>query len=386
MTDINNFEFKFITSITEINAKDWNAVCPSGYPFIQHEFLHALEASQSVGCDSGWQPRHLVVLHNNRLVAAVPLYLKNNSYGEYVFDFQWAEAYHHSGIHYYPKLVTAIPFTPASGPRICIDKPYEDELQPLILEEIKSYAVLQSCSSWHLLFPEVCLDKSLELQTENAHIMKRSGVQYHWFNKGYASFEDFLSHCKMKKRKNIKRERKAINDAGVVLDFVEGTEASGQLWMQFFKFYQRTYLKRSGNSGYLNWGFFEFIANAMAEQIVFVVASFNTKVIGMSLFFKGQDTLYGRYWGASAEYEYLHFEACYYQGIDYCIKNHLSHFDAGAQGEHKIERGFEPVETSSFHWVKHPEFSQAIDKFLAEEKQYVDSAISELSLRLPFKR
>lgn len=350
-------------------------------PFLQHEFLLGLESSGSVGEQSGWQANHLVVYLDEQLVAFAPLYVKTNSYGEYVFDFQWANAYHQSGVHYYPKLVTSIPFTPCSGERICINDNYQQELFPLIIKQITTQSESLNCSSWHLLFPYSKLDEKL-VKTD---LLRRSGVQYHWFNREYESFDDFLAQCKIKKRKNIRRERKSITDAGVVLEIVEGVNASGQLWMQFFKYYQRTYLKRSGNHGYLNWNFFEFIANAMPKQTMFVVAILQDKVIGMSLFFKGKDTLYGRYWGASQDYEFLHFEACYYQGIEYCIKNRLSHFDAGAQGEHKIQRGFEPIETSSYHWIKHPQFSDAIEHFVNEEKAHIDALIEELSLKLPFK-
>ena len=345
-----------------------------------------MESSGSVGEQSGWSPQHLLIFDEQQLIGLMPLYLKTNSYGEYVFDFQWANAYHQSGIEYFPKLVTSIPFTPCTGPRICLKRPFQDsimlqKLLPLIIRQIQAIAQTQKVSSWHLLFPDVMLDNQLA----ETDLLRRTGVQYHWFNRSYESFDDFLSQCKSKKRKNIRRERRIIEQAEVNLEFVEGSDASGKLWMQFFKFYQRTYLKRSGNFGYLNWAFFEYIANAMPEQLMFVVANFEGKIIGMSLFFKGTDTLYGRYWGAAAEYEFLHFEACYYQAIEYCIRHKIGHFDAGAQGEHKIQRGFEPIETCSFHWIEHPQFRQAIQNFLEQEKKQVDSAIDELALRLPFK-
>ncbi|MBV1909249.1 MAG: GNAT family N-acetyltransferase [Kangiellaceae bacterium] len=391
---MSNFNYKFITSIDQVVANDWNSLICSNYPFIRHEFLAALEFSGSVSEQSGWQPRHLLIYSSEQLIGFMPLYLKTNSYGEYVFDFQWADAYHQSGLQYYPKLVTSVPFTPCEGPRLVVKPEFQQLVIAGVIEQVVRLAKELAVSSWHLLFPSAEQEMHLngsqvqpnaQLQKELL-LLRRSGVQYHWFNQDYNSFDDFLTHCKLKKRKNIKRERKRLDESGVKLQFVEGIDASGKLWMQFFEFYQLTYLKRSGNYGYLNWQFFEFIARAMPEQVMFVVASNEDKVVGMSLFFKGDSTLYGRYWGSSEEFEFLHFEACYYQGIEYCIKNKLGHFDAGAQGEHKIQRGFTPIETCSYHWIGHPQFKAAIDNFVREEKHYVDNAIKALSLKLPFKR
>ncbi len=352
----------------------------------------ALEASGCAEPATGWTANHLVVYQHQRLVAALPLYQKLNSYGEYVFDFEWANAYYQNGINYYPKLLSAIPFTPCTGPRIGLVSELEEELMPLIISRLEQHCLSQGISSWHLLFPhtkQAALINTLTSDSANSalayRMMKRVGFQYHWFNKGYKTFDDFLSLCRSKKRKNIKKERRAIQAVKVHLERVEGVNASGKLWMTFFKFYQRTYLKRSGNTGYLNWAFFEYIANAMPEKLLLVVASHNQRVIGMSLFFKGKETLFGRYWGASDEYEFLHFEACYYQGIEYCIEQEFQHFDAGAQGEHKIPRGFEPIETCSFHWIAHPQFAEAIENFLEQEKHYVKQAIQQLQSRLPYK-
>lgn len=377
-----------MSSISQVDSVGWNSLCQDGYPFIRHEFLMALESSGSVDEVSGWIPNHLVVYLKDELVGFLPLYQKTHSYGEYVFDHSWVNAYHQNGIHYFPKLVSAIPFTPCAGPRLMIKPMYQQELMPQVIEQVKTNCNRKGFSSWHLLFPDLKGEEYLE-QSEPPNLenklLKRTGLQYHWYNKNYQSFDDFLNQCKQKKRKNIRRERKTIQEANVELEFVEGREATGQLWAQFFEFYQRTYLKRSGNRGYLNWGFFEFIANAMPDNLVLAVAKYDQQVIGMSLFFKGGDTLYGRYWGASAEYEFLHFEACYYQGIEYCIKHGLKHFDAGAQGEHKIPRGFKPIKTFSYHWIENPQFREAIASFLIEEVLYVEQAIDELTCRLPFK-
>jgi uncharacterized protein len=408
-TNINNIKFKFLTSISQVEHAAWNCLFGGDYPFIQHEFLSALEISGSVDESNGWLPNHLVAYDGERLVGAIPLYQKTHSYGEYVFDFEWANAYHHNGIHYYPKLVSAIPFTPCSGPRVAISPELQGELFEPMIEQVIQFCEKRGFSSWHTLFPDTQFRDMLKNCTPNKQVprfelgeqsvdlvsserfdpqtlLMRMGVQYHWYNKGYQNFDDFLNCCRQKKRKNIRQERKRIQQANVSLEWVEGKNATGQLWMQFFKFYQRTYQKRSGNNGYLNWAFFEYIANAMPEQLVFVVAKFEQQVIGMSLFFKGKDTLYGRYWGASADYEFLHFEACYYQGIEYCIENKLQHFDAGAQGEHKIPRGFEPIKTCSYHWIAHPQFRQAIDEFVKQESVFLSRSIDELRCRLPYKK
>jgi len=380
--DTNNFEFKFLTSIEQINRREWNSLVDGGFPFIQYEYLHALESSGCVNLHTGWQPNHLIVYLNKQIVALAPAYIKSHSYGEYVFDFQWANAFHQSGLNYYPKLLSAIPFTPCAGERLCIKSEYRESLQPLMIEQLVNFAKRQNISSWHLLFPE----NELSTVKQNSDLVQRSGMQYHWFNKHYRSFSEFLAGCKMKQRKNIKRERRIVADSGVKLRVVEGGNITQALWERFYYFYQRTYAKRSGNTGYLNQSFFETIGRTMASDLMMVVASLETDVIAASLFFKSKNVLYGRYWGASAEFEFLHFEACYYQGIEYCIDQGLDHFDAGAQGEHKIPRGFEPIETYSYHWINDEQFRRAISNFVNQEELVVKSNINELKRKLPYRR
>lgn len=380
--DTNNFEFKFITSIEQISRCEWNSLVQSDYPFIQYDYLQALESSGCVNPQTGWQPNHLIVHLNKQVVALMPLYIKNHSYGEYVFDFQWANAFHQSGLNYYPKLLSAIPFTPCAGERLCIKSEYRETLQPLIIEQLVNHAKRQNIGSWHLLFPE----NDLSTVKQHSGLMQRLGMQYRWFNKNYQSFSEFLAGCKMKQRKNIKRERRTVADSKVKLRVVEGSDITQALWEDFFYFYQRTYAKRSGNIGYLNQRFFESIGRTMAASIVMVVASLETDVIAASLFFKSKNALYGRYWGASAEFEFLHFEACYYQGIEYCISQGLEHFDAGAQGEHKIPRGFEPIETYSYHWIADEQFRRAISNFVDQEALVVKDSINELKRKLPYRR
>lgn len=377
----NNFNFKFITSIDQVKQKDWNSLLQNDYPFLKYEYLHALESSGCVCAQTGWLPQHLIVELNGSLVAIMPMYIKTHSYGEYVFDFQWANAFHQSGRKYYPKLLSAIPFTPCAGNRVCINPQYREVLESDIFERVVQLAKSKNIASWHVLFPNI----DLANLKQQSGLMQRSGMQFHWFNNNYQSFSDFLSACKMKPRKNINRERRKVANSGVTLSVVEGSAITADLWKDFYYFYQRTYAKRSGNGGYLNQQFFELIGRSMASQLVMVVARLADEVIAAALFFKGDKVLYGRYWGSSAEFDFLHFETCYYQGIEYCIKHGIEHFDAGAQGEHKIQRGFKPIETLSYHWIEDALFRQAISDFVDQESSYVKSAITNLRQKLPFR-
>lgn len=374
--------FKFVRKIQDIDRADWQSLAKTDYPFIQYQFIDALESSGSVCSDTGWQANHLVGYQNDKLVVAMPLYIKHHSYGEYVFDFQWANAFHQSGIAYYPKLVSAVPFTPATGPRILMDEELDAPIvYSLVIEQLKSFALKNKLSSWHLLFPF----KSLSAKLNEQDCMQRVGVQYHWFNRNYQNFSDFLGDFKLKKRKNIKRERNKIKLQGIKTLLITGKDISDSLWERFYLFYQVTYAKRSGHGGYLNLEFFKFLAKSMPEKIIMSLAEVDEQVVAAALFFKGRDTLYGRYWGCVAEYDFLHFELCYYLGIDYCIENNLQRFDAGAQGEHKIARGFVPITTYSNHWIQHSDFSQAIKRFLNEESNIVLESLGQLADSLPFK-
>ncbi|WP_444994041.1 GNAT family N-acetyltransferase [Aliikangiella sp. IMCC44359] len=369
-------------SICQIKRDEWTNIINSDYPFIQYEFLHALEISQCVSEENGWIPAHLTVKDGENIVALVPLYIKKHSYGEYVFDFQWADAFHQSGFNYYPKLITAIPFTPVTGQRIYFAKGYcDDRLFEYINQTIKEFCKERNIYSWHILF-------NLLSESSAFHRLgdfKRTGMQYHWFNRDYASFDDFLLNCRAKPRKNIKRERRIISEQEIETKVIEGAQVSELTWKKFYSFYKMTYLKRSGHSGYLTYEFFSLIGRLMKEYIVLIAAYKNKEMIAASLFFKDHSTLYGRYWGCNQEFEFLHFELCYYQGIEYCIQHQLNKFDAGAQGEHKIQRGFEPIETYSNHWIAHPQFYAAISHFVVEEEKYVKQAMQELTKKLPFK-
>jgi predicted N-acyltransferase len=321
-----------------------------------------------------------------KTIAAVPLYLKQHSWGEYVFDHSWADAYHNHGIPYYPKLITAIPFTPATGPRLGIASQVNaEELIPELLEIIKNLASEWGASGWHMLFPEPQLAMSLE----SNGAMQRTGVQYHWHNKNYDSFDDFLHTFSSRKRKNILKERRS---AGQLLQIkrLVGKEITSDWWDFFHIMYQRTYLKRSGTGGYLTEEFFKQLGDVMGNQVMMSVAETGaenntTSKVAAALFFFDKQTLYGRYWGCQHEYDFLHFELCYYQGIEFAIEQEISRFDAGAQGEHKIKRGFKPVETYSTHWIRDPDFSTAIHHFLAQETPQVKEYITQASKQLPYK-
>lgn len=368
------------SAISEIAAADWNRLCGTDYPFLRHEFLAALEESGCVSAATGWQPVHLSLHEQGQLVGVMPLYLKNHSWGEYVFDWAWADAWQRHGLEYYPRLVTAIPFTPASGPRLGLTLEQSRGVQAL------TAAVRQLCqryeaSGWHGLFVEPELAETLA----NQGLTRRLGCQYHWFNRGYGSFADYLGEMTSRKRKNLRKEREKVARQGVTLRRVEGEQISEEMLDLFHDFYQTTYLKH-GMRGYLNRAFFSRLRQSLAEHLLLILADHGDRTVAGALCLRSQDTLYGRYWGCLAEYDSLHFETCYYQGIDYCIEQGLQRFDPGAQGEHKIQRGFEPVATWSCHWIEEAGFRPAIQAFTAEEARQLRLQMTELAHLLPFRQ
>ena len=376
-------EVKQINSMAQVDSAAWNLLSGEAYPFLRHEFLLALEQSGSVSEQTGWMPAHLLVMDQEKLLAVMPLYHKLHSYGEYVFDHQWAQAYQQHGLAYYPKWVTAIPFTPCQGDRIVIQPEGTDQLavMQILLAFIKQRSEQLNISSWHCLFPE---QQQAEL-LRSLGLSIREGVQFHWFNQGYSDFNDFLNTLNASKRKMLKRERRKVSEQGIHLLRITGTEVSESQWQAFFQFYAMTYVKR-GSQPYLNLAFFQQIAATMGEQLLLVLAIRDDKTIAAALSFVGSDTLYGRYWGCYDEYNSLHFETCYYQGLDYCIERGLKRFDSGAQGEHKISRGFEPITTYSAHWIKDARFAAAIEHFLDREQKAVQSYKQDAAAYLPFKQ
>ena len=371
-----------LDDLHQIDASEWDNCAGSKNPFLRHAFLVALEKHGCVGSNTAWRPQHLAVFRGDRLVGAVPLYLKFDSYGEYVFDWAWADAYQRAGMQYYPKLVAAVPFTPVSGKRMLV-APGEDftEIAGLLVDSALQHARNLKVSSLHWLFtPEADT-----LLLEDHDHLRRTGYQFHWCNEGYKSFDNFLASFSSAKRKKIKRERRHVREADVTLEVFEGKELTNEHWQQFYTFYRST-IECRGAIPYLNLAFFKDIGTTMADNIVMVLAKHDGKTVAGALNLKGDDTLFGRYWGSLGEFNSLHFETCYYRAIEYCIDKGLQRFEAGAQGEHKLSRGFLPSKTWSAHWLSHPEFSQAVSRFLQREHQGIDDYVDVLQSHSPFRQ
>ncbi|MGD8567449.1 MAG: GNAT family N-acetyltransferase [Gammaproteobacteria bacterium] len=372
-----------VGAINEVTADEWNALAGEQNPFIRYEFLSALETHHCVGDRFGWIPQHITLRdHNNKLIGAVPLYLKDNSYGEFVFDWGWADAYHRHGLEYYPKLVVATPYTPATGPRLLIDKEQDyPSVATSLIEASIQHATNLNVSSLHWLFTN---DQDTQQLTEQG-FMQRLGCQFHWHNEGYESFDHYLQALSRGKRKNINQERRQVRDANVQLEILSGHDATERHWHTFHRYYESTFMKLGGYAT-LSTAFFQEVAQTMPDNVVLVMAKQNDKYIASALSFRSTDTLYGRHWGCEKEVKALHFEACYYQGIEYCINNGLQCFEPGAQGEHKIARGFLPTPTYSAHWVANPVFKEAISEFLDRETRGMRHYIEQLRQHSPFKQ
>lgn len=363
------------SSIGDIDAGAWNALVASDYPFLQHDFLLALEQHNCLE-PWGWQPVIFQIHENDELVGACASYIKTNSYGEFVFDWAWAEAYQRNGIDYYPKLVTAIPFTPARGPRLLArnhDAGVKQQLTKLIL----AFCEQQKLSSCHFLFCEQ--DDMQALQQQQC--LRRYDYQYHWHNQNYADFDDFLAALNSKRRKNIRRERRQVREAGIRVEMLPGEALSDSQWQQLFDFYQITFMRKSGTPTF-TLDFFR----AMAHRLRAVFAYEANRAVAGAICYQGGGVLYGRHWGCYHHFDNLHFEVCYYQGIDYCIQNKLHTFEPGAQGEHKIWRGFLPVKTESAHWIAHPQFRQAIADFLQHEERAMQQYGEQLMDASPYRK
>jgi predicted N-acyltransferase len=372
-----------VNQVSDIPLDDWNRVSGTGHPFLRHEFLSALEAHGCVGDAHGWWPRHIVVYDNeDRLVGLAPLYLKNNSYGEFVFDWAWADAYQRAGMPYYPKLVSSIPYTPVTGSRLLVH-PASDQasVRQAIIDRALSLTTEQQASSLHWLFTNEA-DTALLCE---AGFMRRSSCHFHWHNDHYTSFEDFLSRLSSRKRKKIRRERRHVQEAGIEIRIVHGNEATTGQWQVMHDFYCSTFEKKSGMPT-LSLGFFLEISRTMGEQVVLVFASLAQDIVAGAIMLRGDDALYGRHWGCREEFNSLHFEACYYQGIDYCIRHNLALFEPGAQGEHKISRGFLPVYTWSAHWIVDERFRMAIERYLLQEHELMVDYHDDLLQTSPYRK
>jgi predicted N-acyltransferase len=374
-------QYRIAESICDIDPDEWNRLQGTSNPFLRHEFLSALELSGSASEATGWLPHHLLALNaDGQLVAAMPQYLKNNSYGEFVFDFAWANAYEQAGLPYYPKLVSAVPFTPASGQRILV-APNQDnsECIDFMLQSALEHATSLKFSSLHILFPD-----ATETAPLNKHgFLLRKDCQFHWHNRDYKSFDDFLKGFSASKRKKTRRERKKIAEAGIQFETRSGHDMGPEQWSEILPMYARTFWQR-GRSPYLNDDFFTRIGAMLPDQLVVFIARKDGAAVATAICFRGDKRLYGRYWGASTFVDSLHFETCYYQGIEYCIDHGLEVFEPGTQGEHKISRGFLPAETWSAHWLSDPRFFSAVDEFLQRERAHVDDYMDVVHDHSPY--
>lgn len=372
--------FSLISSIQEIPAAVWQALWCTRYPFIQHDFMALLETSRCVGGRSGWAPLHILVWQGDQLVAAMPGYSKTHSYGEYVFDWSWADAYGRHGLDYYPKWINAMPFTPATGPRLAIAPDADAQRVMQTLKEALQALVQQGIHSLHSLFPDA---SSLNKLPDTWHT--RWGCQYHWFNNDYQNWQDFFAQCNSRKRKMMAKERQRVQALNLTISHKTAADLNRADWQAFYGLYQNTYAKRSGRSGYLTAEFFTGLQAVLPGQIHRVDVSRDAQLIASALYFSDATTLYGRYWGCSEEHDGLHFEACYYQGIELAIALGLKRFDPGAQGEHKIARGFTPIFTCSKHFLAHQGFHDAVGEFCREEHVGIERYIQSARRALPFK-
>jgi predicted N-acyltransferase len=375
-----NYRTHIVSSLSEIGQAAWDgllALQEEANPFLSYAFLHALHESGSASPETGWQPQYIALYDGETLAAALPLYVKGHSYGEYVFDWAWADAYQRHGLEYYPKLLAAVPFTPVAGPRLLA---VDAAARAALIDVLQATQRATEVSSTHILFPP----EAHARQLADAGFMLRSGVQFHWLNAGYANFEEFLATLEAKKRKNIRAERRKVAQAGVTLRRVRGLDATDADWKLFNRCYRHTYAAHY-STPYLNLDFFRRIGRTMPENILLVIAEREGRPIASSLVIHNADTLYGRYWGELEHVPCLHFEAAYYQPLEFCIEQGIKTFEGGAQGEHKMARGFLPTRTFSAHWLAHPAFADAIERFLEREAGGIDDYISELNERNPFK-
>lgn len=367
---------RILDTLAGVDRTQWNALA-QGNPTLAYEFLSSLHDSGCASAKTGWAPQYLTAWDGDRLAGAIPLYVKSHSYGEFVFDWAWAEAYERNGLAYYPKLLAAVPFTPATGARLLArDAGVRALLARALIETSRAAPV----SSLHVLFPSAEDAEALRA----TGLMERSSVQFHWRNAGYATFEQFLGELSHDKRKKIRQERRRVADAGVTFRRLTAREATGVDWDFFTACYRRTY-REHGSTPYLNRAFFGLLAERMPDNVLLVIAERERKPIAAALDIFGGGVLYGRYWGATEFVPGLHFEACYYQGVEFCIERGIGLFEGGAQGEHKHARGFLPEATRSFHWLAHPAFERAIDDYLAREGAHIANYVDELNDRSPFK-
>lgn len=377
-----SLRFEFVDSIKSVRRDDWQRLSADAGPFLSHPFLSALEETGAVSEATGWTPQHLVIYQHNKVVGVQPWYRKSHSYGEYVFDFAWANAYHQHGLAYYPKLISAVPFTPITGSRLLLAPELTlDAVLPDLTKVLAQTVQDSGLSSLHWLF----CPKVQSTQLTQLGWSERCSVQFIWRNRHYTGFSDFLSHFTARRRKSVRKERQKISQQGVTVTRLTG-ESIDSTAMQFFSAcYQQTYFKRSGHQGYLPPEFFTRIAASMRDNIMLVIASRDGQPLASALYFYDHYELCGRYWGSLEEVDGLHFECCYYQGIEFCIEHQIPTFNPGTQGEHKILRGFEPTLCYSAHLIGNAQFKRAIDDFLQRERAGMLAYQQEAATLLPYK-
>ena len=375
-----SLQVKLVQGIGQIEARLWDACVGPDQPFLSHAFLSALEDSGSASQRTGWLPLHLVVEAGGELIGCAPMYLKSHSYGEYVFDWGWANAYERAGGTYYPKLQVSVPFTPVPGPRLLLRPEVGAPARGMLAHALVSAAEQLNVSSLHVTF---CREDEWDT-LGNAGLLKRQGVQYHWHNRGYGTFDDFLGTLKSSKRKTIRKERARVGEQGLSIEVLTGDTLTPDIWGAFYPFYLSTVDKRWG-SAYLTRRFFARLGETMPERVVLMMARHGGRYVAGALNLLGADTLYGRVWGCRREFEFLHFEACYYQAIEFAIRHGLARVEAGAQGPHKLQRGYEPVATSSAHWIRDPGLRDAVERFWVQERREMASEMGHLRAGLPYR-
>ncbi len=364
-------DINILSKISEVNSKDWNLINFDEHPFTSYEFLSSLEESKTVCAKTGWQPQHIIIKQNNKVVGAIPIYLKGHSYGEYVFDHSWANAYEKAGGNYYPKLISAIPFTPVNGPRFLYNLKFKNQIIEEISKTIKNLTINNNLSSAHINFLS---NDHKEILTSNNWI-KRMGLQFHWENNRYQSFNEFLFQLKSHKRKMIKKEREYLQKLDISIVKLTGDDLTSSVWDKFYSFYLDT-IDRKWGGAYLNREFFELISEKMSSKILLIISKKDNDIIAGALNFIGNDKLFGRNWGSKINIPFLHFELCYYQAIEFAIQNQLKFVEAGAQGSHKIKRGYLAKPTYSYHFIPNEKFRSAVLNFTKHETKEIQYQIS----------
>ena len=370
-----------VHDLQDVAAGDWNRLAGEAQPFLRHQFLAGLERH---GClhGHGWVPQHLLAIDTSeRIQGAMPLYLKDNSYGEFVFDWTWAEAYERAGRPYYPKLVNAVPFTPVSGPRLLIDTQADrPAVTNALVDAARALCERHGLASFNCLFPEETQARVLASRGG----LLRMGCQYHWDNPGYRDFQDFLDQLNAKHRKQIRRERREVAEAGIEVEVLAGADISEEQWHIYHQFYRSTFDRKWGEPR-LTLDFFQSLSGTMPAQTLLFMAKYQGRYVAGAFAMRGADTLYGRHWGCSEFHRHLHFEVCYYRTIEYCIEHGLKRLDAGAQGEHKLARGFRPVRTWSVHWLNDAGFRRAVAEFLGRETTMIEHYLEQLAGESPYR-